>query len=98
MMFDLSAVQQIDGGWHVKVRDDGEFCIDVMQMLYSYRIVISPTEPQHMLIEHGWCYFGHGVDAEQKPRSMHGAMLAAMTAACAWDGYGVPPGFDKQAC
>ncbi len=79
----------IDCGWHIKMRDDGEACIDVLQMLYNYRIVLS--SPNHMTHEHGWCYFGHG------GKTMEDARLAAFAAAMVWDGYGSPPGFDKQA-
>lgn len=82
----------IDGGWCIKVRDDGKACIDVMMMLYSYRVVLS-IHPGHLFIEHGWCYFGHGPG-----RSMAAAKLAAVAAAQAWDGYDAPVGFDKQAC
>lgn len=85
-------MEEIDGGWHIKTRDDGQYCIDVLQMFYSYRVVLSPTALKHMTVEHGWCYF-----AQQK-RSMPQAMLAAIAAAEAWDGYGAPAGFDKQAC
>lgn len=87
----------IEGGWHVKVRDDGECCIDVMQMLFSYRIVLT-LHPGHEFIEHGWCFFGHGVDDTGRPRTMAAARLAAFAAALAWDGYGSPTGYDKQAC
>lgn len=87
----------IDGGWHVKVRDDGQYCIDIFKMAYNYRIVLSPTEPPHMLVEHGWCYYGHGFDEFGTQRTMQRAFLAATTAARVWDGYGVPLGFDKQA-
>lgn len=88
----------IDGGWHVKVRDDGLYCIDIMEMLVNYRIVISPVDSDHQIYAHGWCYFGHGVDETGAVRTMPTAYLAAVAAAMVWDGYGSPPGFDKQAC
>lgn len=84
----------IDGGWHIKTRDDGKYCVDIMQMTYNFRIVLS--HPDHMMYEHGWCYFGHGEYPSGVPRTMGTALLAAVAAAEAWDGYGSPPGFDKQ--
>lgn len=93
---DIAAFETIPGGWHIKTRDDGERCIDVMQMIYNYRIVLS--YPGHRVIEHGWCYFGHGEDADGRPRTMGAALLAAVSAALVWDGYGEPVGYDKQAC
>lgn len=89
-----AAATEIVGGWHIKTRDDG-MCIDVLRMLYNYRVVLS--HPGHLQIEHGWCYYGHGTNAAGQPRTMHTAMLAALLAANAWDGYGAPAGFDKQA-
>jgi hypothetical protein len=92
-------MEPILGGFHIKSRDDGLFCIDVMQMLYNYRVVLSHANPvPHQQIQHGWCYYGHGVDGEGLPRSMPQALLRAVTAAEVWDGYGAPVGFDKQAC
>lgn len=87
----MNDVQPIDGGWHVKVREDGECCIDVLRMLYSYRVVLT-LHPGHAFIEHGWCYFA------QDRRTMPQALAAAVLAAQAWDGYGAPVGYDKQAC
>lgn len=87
----MNELTPIDGGWCIKVRDDGEYCIDVMQMLFSYRVVLS-IHPGHMFIEHGWCYFAQG------QRTMPQALMAAVLAANVWDGYGAPMGYDKQAC
>lgn len=86
-------VTPIDGGYHIKVRDDG-LCIDVLQMLYNWRIVLS--RPDHVTYLHAWCYFGHGVDDSGKPKNMETALVAAMMAAKAWDGCGDPPGHDKK--
>lgn len=86
----------IDGGWHIKTRDDGKYCIDVMKMAYNYRIVLS--RPDHTTYMHGWCYFGHGTRDNGTQRTMQSALLAAIAAAEAWDGYGHPVGYDKQAC
>lgn len=88
----------ITGGWHVRVRSDGEYCIDVFKMAYNYRIVLSDTSPEpHETVSGAWCYFGHGEDSEGRPRTMQTAFIAAMTAALAWHGYGEPPGYDKRA-
>lgn len=88
------APAEIPGGWHIKDRGDG-MCIDVLQMIYNYRVVLS--YPGHQQIQHGWCYFGHGVGSDGVPRTMEAAKLAAVLAAWAWDGYGEPAGYDKQA-
>lgn len=85
-------------GWCVKTRADQRFCIDVLPMLYNYRIVLSPRCPQpHLTYSHGWCYFGHGYTSSGAPRTMRTAAVAAILAAAAWDGYGEPAGYDKQA-
>lgn len=96
---EISDLEPIDGGWHVKIRDDGQYCIDILPMLYSFRVVLSVVSPgPHMFIEHGWCYFGHGSTDTGRPRTMEGALLKAVLAAQVWDGHGAPLGFDKQAC
>lgn len=87
--------QRITGGWHVKDLDGGR-CVDVLAMMYNYRVVLS--SPDHLFIDHGWCYFGHGTYPDGVPRTMVGALTAAMLAAMVWDGVGAPVGFDKQAC
>lgn len=84
----------IDGGWHIKDLGGGR-CVDVMKMLFNYRIVTSGNG--HVFAEHGWCYFGHGVDDHGKLRTMQTALLAAVLAAAAWNGVGSPDGYDKQA-
>lgn len=83
----------IDGGWHIKDLGGGR-CVDVMKMLFNYRIVTSGNG--HVFAEHGWCYFGHGVD-DGKLRTMQTALVAAVLAAAAWNGVGSPDGYDKQA-
>lgn len=84
----------IHGGYHVKDLPDGR-CIDVLQQLYNWRLVLST--PEHRIIEHGWCYFGHGRDIDGNVRNMSMAFHSAMAAALVWDGQGTPPGFDKEA-
>jgi hypothetical protein len=95
----LAAAEALpDGGWCVKERADHRYCVDVLPMMYNYRIVLSPLTPEpHVVYDHGWCYFGHGQTADGTPRTMQTAMVAALLAAAAWDGYGDPPGHDKQA-
>lgn len=90
----LQSAVGIDGGWHIKDFGDGR-CVDVMKMLFNYRIVTS--SPGHEWNEHGWCYFGHGVDENGAPRTMMTALVRAFLAAGAWDGAGEPPGHDKRA-
>ena len=90
-------MQPIRGGFHVKTLSDGR-CIDVMQQIYNWRLVIGPAgHDPYACYEHGWCYFGHGTDADGRPRDMSTAFQAAMLAALAWNGQGTPPGFDKEA-
>lgn len=94
-ILNFEEMMPIDGGYHVKVTDDGKYCIDIYRMMYNWRLTISEIDPErphengHL---HGWCYYGHGAG-----RSMHGAMLAATFAAAEWDGVGEPDGFDKRA-
>lgn len=87
-------ITPIDSGWHIKDIGNG-MCIDVLKMLFNYRVVLSHRD--HHQYVHGWCYFGHGLDKHGNPRSMESAKLAAILAAAAWNGHGCPPGFDKQA-
>ncbi|WP_131823280.1 hypothetical protein [Mycobacteroides chelonae] len=94
-------LREIDGGWCVRVLPDGSACVDVLKMLFNYRLVLSPRRPGHgaehpMSYSHGYCYFGHGEDAAGARRSMPAALLAAMSAAAVWDGTTDPPGFDKK--
>lgn len=90
-------LREIVGGYHVKTTDDGKYCIDILQMLYNWRLVIGPAESNHGWYDHGWCYFGFG-ERHGVPRDMQTAQLAAYLAAAAWDGTDVPIGYDKQAC
>lgn len=92
-------MQEIDGGWCVKVAEDGTFCIDVMKMAYNYRVVRSPIfrdGSRHLLYDAGYCYFGHGQAPDGTPRTMGTAIHAAVAAALAWDGTGDPEGYDKK--
>lgn len=39
----LESAVKIDGGWHIVELSDGR-CVDVMKMLYNYRIVTTPWD------------------------------------------------------
>ena len=84
----MESAVKIAGGWHIKDLGDGR-SVDVMKMLFNYRIVT--RLPGQQWTEHGWCYFGHGVDENGVPRTMTTAFVAAVLAAIAWDGSGEPP-------
>lgn len=90
----------IVGGWCIKTLPDGSGCIDVLKMFFNYRLVLCRRHPGRA--EHptgyvkGYCYFGHSYDDTGPQRTMHTAMLAAMSAAAVWDGTGDPPGYDKK--
>lgn len=93
----MADVRPIHGGFHVKDLPDGR-CIDVMQQLYNWRLVIGPSDHDpYACYEHGWCYFGHGRDIDGNMRNMNTAYHSAMVAALIWDGQGTPPGYDKEA-
>ena len=86
----------ITGGYHVK--DAGEHCIDVLMMMYNWRIVLSPKTPEaHACVDAAFCYFGHGFYPDGQPRDMNQAFLRAVMAAEIWDGHGEPVGYDKRA-
>lgn len=90
----------IHGGFHVKDAADGLHCIDVLQMMYGWRLVLCDKRPgqrEHWTLDGAWCYFGSGNDEYGLPRSMEQAFLNATVAALAWDGKGQPDGFDKVA-
>ena len=97
----MSAPVPILGGYHVKDTADGQHCIDVMRMLYNWRLVLAPKPPlalrEHWVVDAAFCYFGHGVDAQGRERTMEQAYLNALAAAQVWDGTGEPVGYDKRA-
>lgn len=89
----------IDGGYCVRRLPDGR-CVDVLKMLYNWRVVLTRRDPitdEHEVYERGYCYFGHGEDSSGRPRDMETAFLTAMSAAAVWGGEGDPSGFDKIA-
>lgn len=88
----------IDGGFHVKDLEDGH-CIDVLRMLYNWRIVMSDSGfdgTPHLGIIHAYCYFGFDQDDQGNPRTMETAFIRAVGAALAWDGTGDPANYDKK--
>lgn len=90
----------IDGGYHVRDSEDGLYCIDIMRMLYNWRIVRSPKNEgisEHRLVDGGWCFYGHGLDDQGKERTMATAQMRAAMVALVWDGQGDPPMFDRRA-
>lgn len=76
----------IDGGYRVK--ETGTHYIDVMRMLYGWRIVTTLKE-NPMVWDRGWCYQGQGLEG----------FLPAVLAVLAWDGSDgtEPPGYYKRA-
>ena len=98
---DFGPLTPIPGGFCVKMADDGIHCIDVLQMMYGWRLMLTCARPgrkRHQSADKAWCYFGTGNDPETGlPRSMEQAFVTAMLAAKAWDGYGEPAGFNKVA-
>ena len=93
----LTAVR---GGFIVKDAADGEHRIDVMQMMYGWRLCLVPKPEEGLdarTIDAAWCYFGAGTDEDGYQRNMGQAFLNAVLAAQAWDGYGEPTGFNKVA-
>ena len=65
----------IDGGWRVKTNDAGTHYIDVLVMIYSYRIAWTPVGVP-LLIQRHWCYAGR----------TQADLLRCVAAARAWDG------------
>ncbi len=96
----VATAAPIDGGWCVKTVDGG--CIDILRLMYNYRVVLSGHAPNDTgghptTYSRGYCYFGHGYTESGQPRTMRTALLAATAAAMAWDGCGNPAGYDKRA-
>ena len=80
-------LERLDGGFRVKLSDDGRHYIDVMLMLFNWRIVTTPVS-MPLVYDRGWCYFGTG------PASFRNAVMAALV----WDGSddSEPAGYDKK--
>lgn len=77
----------IDGGYRVKLSADGRHHIDLLRMLFNWRVVTTPV-CMPSVIDRGWCYFGLG------PTSFRNAVMAALV----WSGsdYSEPAGYDKR--
>jgi hypothetical protein len=77
----------IDGGYRVKLSDDGRHHIDMLRMIFNWRVVTTPVD-MPLVYDRGWCYFGTGDQSFRK------ALLAALV----WDGADdtAPAGYDKQ--
>lgn len=77
LALDASGIEltPIDGGFHIKPAATPGLCIDVMRMLFNWRIVRS--DDMHAFgYDRGWCYAGTGLDT----------FLRAVGEAAAWDG------------
>ena len=70
-------------------RPDSEHCVDVLRMIWNWRVVLTARKDgdPHLTHERGYCYFG--LD--------YPVFLRALKAARAWDGQGDPEGYDKRA-
>lgn len=92
------ALAPIDGGYTVKLSEDGRHRIDVLCMMWNWRLVTTPVA-MPMIWDRGWCYYGHGPDGHGRERTMESAFRAAVLAAYVWDGDDgtEPPGYDKRA-
>lgn len=84
----MSELEPIRGGYCVK-RVDEEHCIDLMRMLFNWRVVLTErrADEPHLMTAKGYCYFGTGKST----------MLRALFAAKVWDAEGDPEGYDKRA-
>jgi hypothetical protein len=67
--------EPIEGGWRIKTSDDGRHYIDVMWMLYNYRVATTPVALP-FVFDRFWCYAGR-TEAD---------LQRAVLAAWAWDG------------
>lgn len=85
-------VQPIDGGFRCRTTDNGLYYIDVIEMIYSWRVVRTPVAAP-MIYDRGYCYFGFKEGATKVT-----ALLTALAAAVSWDGADDtdPVGFDKK--
>jgi len=83
-------LRPILGGWCLK-RVGPHHCVDLLRMLFNWRIARSPREVghEHHSTDRAWCYTGTG----------HATFQTALQHALAWDGADdtAPAGFAKQA-
>jgi hypothetical protein len=83
----LQTAERIPGGYVLARTDD--YVVDVTIMMFNWRIHVALPEQYGQTYEHGYCYFGTGVDT----------MLRAVAAGLAWeDPFNTDPtGYDKKA-
>jgi hypothetical protein len=65
----------IDGGWRVKTNVAGTHYIDVLAMMFNFRIVETPVDCP-LVYDRYWCYEGRGA----------GSFVRTVLAAQTWDG------------
>ena len=82
---ELAGLERIDGGWRVKTSDNGKHYLDLLRMIYNWRLAMTPVA-MPSTVDRSWCYFGHGEDDEGNPRNMRTAFATALAAALMWDG------------
>jgi hypothetical protein len=77
----------IDGGWRIKINDDGTHYVDVLTMIYNYRIALTPLNSP-LSIDRHWCYAG------KTPTNL----LRTLLCAAAWSGNAgtEPEGWNKN--
>lgn len=80
-------LESIRGGWIVQ--RNSEYVVDIVYMLFNWRIHVAYADSYGTSYVHGYCYFGLGDDT----------LARALTAARKWSDplRTHPVGFDKQA-
>lgn len=83
----MSVMEPIEGGWRVKTSDDGVHYIDIMVMMFNYRITTTRVDIP-AVYDRFWCYVGKDQQT----------LLRTMAAAMAWSGENgtEPEGWDKN--
>lgn len=85
-------IHPIDGGYRCKTTENGLYYIDVVEMIYSWRVVRTPVAMPEVY-DRGYCYFGF-----KEGTTKDIALMLALAAAVTWDGADDthPVGFDKM--
>ena len=83
---------RIDGGFRLKRTADGQHFIDVIEMIYSWRVVRTPVAAP-CGYDVGYCYWGQTREGGKVQ-----ALADALAAAWEWDGNvdRPPTGFNKK--
>jgi hypothetical protein len=68
-------ITTIDGGWRIKENPAGTHYVDVLHMLFNFRIVLTPKDDPSFYVRH-WCYSGNNFPS----------LMRTIAAAIAWDG------------